>query len=49
MPAPWCLVRARLAEAWYVPPWEVDEAPAIEIAQQLELWAIEHEHTPKDS
>jgi hypothetical protein len=42
-------VRTRLAEAWYLSPWEIDEAPAIEIAQQLEMWAIEHEHKPKET
>ncbi len=42
-------VRSKLAEAWHVPPWEVDDAPHDEIATQLRLWAIEAECAPAPS
>jgi hypothetical protein len=48
MPAPWLVVRNAVAEAWHVPPWIVDDPElADEVGQQLEIWAIEHEHKPK--
>lgn len=42
MPAPWCLIRARVAEAWHVTPWTVDDPDlADEVGLQLEMWDIE--------
>jgi hypothetical protein len=43
VPVPWAYVRAQLAERWGVPPWEVDEAPAREVALALHLARIEGE------
>lgn len=40
---PWAWTRRRLARTWNVPPWEVDAAPAREVARELWLDAIEHE------
>ena len=45
---PWIQARAQLADAWHIPPWEVDESPMGEVEIQLELWAIEHKYRKKD-
>jgi hypothetical protein len=37
LPVPWLYVRAKIAAAWGVPPWEVDEAPWSEVALAQEL------------
>jgi hypothetical protein len=48
MPAPWKIVRAELAQAWGIPPWEVDMAPSDEIDLQLELWRLRAKNPPPD-
>lgn len=40
---PWVWVREQLARAWQCFPWEVDEAPAREVALKLRLMTIEAE------
>jgi len=48
-PAPWLLVRARLATAWHCRPSDIDpDEDADEIGVQLELWSHEAKYTPKD-
>jgi hypothetical protein len=42
---PWGYVRSQLASRWCVPPWEVDEAPAHEVALALRMAAIEAEES----
>lgn len=46
-PAPWVLVRARLAEAWHCAPWDIDESPAGEVEIQLTLWEYERKYRPE--
>lgn len=41
---PWVWVRDQLAQAWQCFPWEVDEAPAREVALKLRLLNIEAEY-----
>lgn len=41
MSLPWVVIRRSLAAKWGIPPWEVDEAPADEIATELHISAIE--------
>jgi hypothetical protein len=43
LPVPWLFVRKQLAAEWHVAPWQVDEAPASEVALALKLMAIEGE------
>lgn len=38
---PWAYVRSRIARMWGLPPWEVDQAPADEVATELHLWSIQ--------
>lgn len=37
LPVPWLYLRARVAEAWGVPPWDVDDAPWSEVDLAVEL------------
>ena len=47
MAVPWVYVRARIAQTWGVPPWEVDEAPHDEVAVAAELLALTGELLPR--
>lgn len=40
---PWALTRRAIAERWHVPPPDVDEYPAQEIALELHLMSLEAE------
>lgn len=43
---PWLYVRSRIARAWGVPPWDVDEAPWPEVALAAELLHLTGEMAP---
>jgi hypothetical protein len=43
LPLPWVFVRRRLAQAWGIPPWDVDDVAVGEIAVELELMALDAE------
>jgi hypothetical protein len=43
---PWAYVRRAIAQRWYCKPWEVDEAPAREVATELRILTIEAECEP---
>src|SRR5205823_6329906 len=45
-PIPWAYMRLQLSRQWRIPPWEVDEAPAREIALQLRLMELEDRARP---
>jgi hypothetical protein len=40
---PWAVSREQLAQYWHCKPWEIDEAPAVEIQTQLRILAIRAE------
>lgn len=42
---PWGYVRSVVATRWGVLPWQVDDAPALEVSLALKLWAIEAEES----
>jgi len=41
LPLPWAYLRAKLAERWGIPPWEVDAAPKGEIDTALTIMTLE--------
>jgi len=41
MTVPWPLVRRRIARAWGLPPWAVDNAPLDEINLELKLMELD--------
>lgn len=43
LPIPWGYVRSKLAALWQCRPWEVEDAPALEVSLALRLAAIEAE------